>query len=146
MCRTSSNHPLLLSETVNIKHQHMDIYYFTAWLSMRDWWNPIISYTSGSRLHASSSSKILYPAFPFVTLEISSSQPLNDSIGTSVGFGNVLPENLSGQCFHRSTSSFFFSFLLYRHYFSTGRKAVTVLNFCVQAWVTVRRWRLIKMV
>ena len=34
------------------------------------------------------------------------------NIGTSIGFGNVLPENLSGYCFHRSTSflSFFLSF------------------------------------
>ena len=27
-------------------------------------------------------------------------------IGTSVGFGNLLPENLSGHCFHGSTSIF----------------------------------------
>ena len=31
------------------------------------------------------------------------------AIGTSVGFGNAFPVNLSGHCFHRSTSSFFCS-------------------------------------
>ena len=30
-------------------------------------------------------------------------------IGTSVGFGNVFPVNLSGHCFHRSTSFYFFT-------------------------------------
>ena len=33
-------------------------------------------------------------------------------IGTSVGFGNVLPENLSGHFFHRSTFSAVITFLL----------------------------------
>ena len=61
---------------------------------------------------------------------------------TSVGFGSVWPESLSGHCFHRSTCSS--SFFLNRHYFSTRRKGATVLKFWMYAWVTKRRWSMVK--
>ena len=39
--------------------------------------------------------KLNFVAFTLMFLQV---------IGTSVGFGNVFPVNLSGHCFHRSTS------------------------------------------
>ena len=51
-------------------------------------------------------------------------------IGTSIGFGNAFPVNLSGHCFHRSTSFYFF---FRGDYFSTRRKGATVLKFGMHA-------------
>ena len=51
--------------------------------------------------------------------------------GTSVGFGNVWPENLRGHCFHRSTSFFFFllsSLLFYQKEKCYGSE---ILNACM---------------
>ena len=69
------------------------------------------------------------PPIRYISLRIVvMSSLLNASIiGTSVGFRNAFPANLSGHYSHQST--FFFLSFFRGDYFSTRRESATVLKF-----------------